>query len=191
MSGCSTDAVCCPPGGTPIDPEPTAPAHFPRMLRGKNSGRATIGGFTGTWVRLFLPRCTGEVGGGGFVKRAERGSATILVLVVLAGLILSGATIATLGQGQIAAVRAQTAADAAALAAAPATFRGGSPTVIAAEYAKANGALLVDCQCAVDTTWRTRRAKVTVQVPIEVFGLGRVTITRSATAEFEPVALLR
>ena len=61
MSRCSTDAVCCPPGGTPIDPEPTAPAHFPRMLRGKNSGRATIGDFTGTWVRLFLPRCTGEV----------------------------------------------------------------------------------------------------------------------------------
>ncbi len=123
--------------------------------------------------------------------QGDRGSATIVVLAVLAALLLAAATIAALAQGQLAAVRAQTAADAAALAAAPATFLGGSPGALAAQYAEANGAVLVACKCAVDTTWRTRRSTVTVRVPIEVFGLGTVTITRSATAEFEPVALLR
>jgi len=121
----------------------------------------------------------------------ERGSATILILAVLAALLLAAATIGVLAQGQVAAVRAQTAADAAALAAAPATFRGDGPTRLAREYATANGAELVECACPVDQTWQTRRVTVTVRVPISVWVLKSVHITRSATAEFSPVALLR
>lgn len=120
----------------------------------------------------------------------DRGSATVLIVALLAALLLAGAAIGVLAQGQVAAVRAQTAADAAALAAAPETFMGGSPLAMAREYAAANGAELVNCACPVDRTWQVRRITVTVQVPIDVWLLGGVVITRSATAEFEPVALL-
>ncbi len=121
----------------------------------------------------------------------DRGSATVLILALLAALLLAGAGIAVLGGGQLAAVRAQTAADAAALAAAPETFMGGSPLTLARQYASANGAELVTCTCQVDRTWQIRRVTVTVRVPIDVWLLGAVVIARSATAEFEPVALLR
>lgn len=121
----------------------------------------------------------------------ERGSATVLILAVLAALLVAAMTVGVLAQGQVAAVRAQTAADAAALAAAPATFRGDDPARLAREYANANGAELVDCACLADPSWQTRRATVTVRVPLSVWVLQSVHITRSATAEFRPVALLR
>lgn len=120
----------------------------------------------------------------------EQGSATVLILAVLAALMVAGATIGVLAQGQGAAVQAQTAADAAALAAAPETFVGNSPVEMARRFAVENGAELVACVCPVDRTWETRRTTVTVRVPIAVWLLGTVTITRSATAEFVPVALL-
>ncbi len=123
--------------------------------------------------------------------RSEQGSATVLVLAVLGALLLAGAGIGVLAQGQVAAIRAQTAADAAALAAAPETFLGGDPASLAREYAQANGATLILCECSVDETWQTRRVKVTVRVPLTIWTLGGVGVSRSATAEFAPVALLR
>jgi secretion/DNA translocation related TadE-like protein len=121
----------------------------------------------------------------------DRGSATVLILALLVALLLAGTAIGVLAQAQVAAVRAQTAADAAVLAAAPETFMGGSPLAMARQYAAANGTELVTCTCPVDRTWQIRRITVTVQVPLDVWLLGAVVISRSATAEFEPVALLR
>ena len=121
----------------------------------------------------------------------DRGSVTVLILALLAALLLAGAGIGVLAGGQMAAVRAQTAADAAALAAAPETFMGGSPLTLARQYASANGAELVTCVCPVDRTWQIRRVTVMVRVPLDVWLLEAVAISRSATAEFEPVALLR
>lgn len=114
-----------------------------------------------------------------------------MILALLAALAVAGAAIGVLAQAQIAAVRAQTAADASALAAAPETFRGGSPSELARRFARENGAELVTCECAVDRSWRTRRVTTAVRIPIRVYGLGTITVTRDATAEFEPVALLR
>lgn len=122
---------------------------------------------------------------------SERGSATVLVLAVLGALVLAAAGIGVLAQGQVAAIRAQTAADAAALAAAPETFLGGDPAILAREYAQANGAKLVECDCRLDPTWQTRRVTVTVRVPMAIWLLDNVGVNRSASAEFAPVELLR
>lgn len=122
--------------------------------------------------------------------RTERGSATVLVLAMLGALLLAGAGIGVLAQGQVAAIRAQTAADAAALAAAPETFFGKDPTNQAREYARVNGATLVECDCRLDPTWQTRRVKVSVRVPLAIWALDNAGVTRSAVAEFAPVALL-
>lgn len=121
----------------------------------------------------------------------EQGSATVSILAMLGALLLAGAGIGVLAQGQVAAIRAQTAADAAALAAAPETFLGGDPMALAREYAQANGATLTGCECPADATWQTRQVKVTVWVPLAIWSLGGVGVSRSAVAEFAPVALLR
>ena len=123
--------------------------------------------------------------------RSEQGSATVFVMSMLGALLLAGSGIGVLAQGQVAAIRAQTAADAAALAAAPETFFGGDPATLAREYAHANGATLIVCECPVDSTWQTRRVTVTVRVPLAIWTLGGVGVSRSAIAEFVPVALLK
>lgn len=90
--------------------------------------------------------------------------------------------------------RAAVAADAAALAAAPVTFRpfgaAGSPAREAAIFAASNGARLVSCTCPVDRGWRRRSVRVVVARTVDLLGAGSVTIGASSTAEFDPVQLL-
>lgn len=126
---------------------------------------------------------------------AERGSVAI-VIAVLAGLLaVLAAGLGGIGQVVAARETAQLAADAAALAAAPVTFRpfgaGGSPVDEARRYAEVNGARLVRCTgCERDGSWHRRVVEVEVEVSVDVFvfGLGRVEAT--AAAEFVPVQLL-
>ena len=93
---------------------------------------------------------------------SERGSMTIVVIgVVVLGLVLATGA-ARLGSALVARARADTAADAAALAAADmlALGRGEGAAVAAArDTADSNGASLVRCECA------GRDAEVTVSVP--------------------------
>ncbi len=127
--------------------------------------------------------------------RWERGSVT-LVAAVLVGLM----TVLAVGLGafaRIVAAReiAQTAADAAALGAAPVTFRpfGGDPDPgeVAARLASGNGGQLVRCTgCVVDLTWRRRVVEVAVRVEADLPGPGRIDVTALAAAEFLPVQLL-
>jgi hypothetical protein len=90
--------------------------------------------------------------------------------------------------------KAAGAADAAALAAAPVTFRAfgasGSPTDEAALFARANGATLVSCQCAVDRSWDTRTVVVTVERTASIPWMGSVRVRATSRATFEPAALL-
>ena len=101
------------------------------------------------------------------------------MLVVLAVLVLAtaDATRALLAVG-----RAQTAADAAALAAAQALVSpsGMDPVAAASRFAEANGGRLVTCRCGVGTT----EATVDVAVPAGHFLLlpGPDEVTRSARA---------
>jgi hypothetical protein len=91
--------------------------------------------------------------------------------------------------------QAQIAADAAALAAAPVTFRSfganGSPGDEAAIYAEVNGARLVACSCPVDSSWNTRTVAVVVAVPIEPVVLAATEVRAFSRAEFVPTSMQR
>lgn len=112
----------------------------------------------------------------------------VVVLVLIAG-------VGAVGTGIAAYVQAAGAADAAALAAAPVTFRAfgaqGAPHQEAARFASANGTLLVSCVCPVDRSWSTRTVIVTVSRSVELPGLGRFRVRATSRATFEPEALLR
>ncbi len=120
-----------------------------------------------------------------------------------AGILLVGVCVViltlTLGLGLVgsylrARVEATAAADAAALAAAPVTFRpfgaAGTPAQEAARFAAANGANLVSCSCPVDRSMEPRTVKVEVSRAVALWPVGRVTVTASSRAEFVPALLL-
>lgn len=80
---------------------------------------------------------------------SERGSVSVVVAAIVAAIVMLGLGAADLARVLVAASRAQTAADAAALAAAQelAIAGAGSPEDLAGEYAVRNAALLVSCDC--------------------------------------------
>ena len=111
----------------------------------------------------------------------------ILVLVLSLG-------IGAVGTGIAGYVHAAGAADAAALAAAPVTFRPfgarGSPRHEAARFASSNGTRLVQCVCRVDRSWSSRTVSVIVERSVDLPGLGTFKVRASSRATFEPEALL-
>jgi threonine dehydrogenase-like Zn-dependent dehydrogenase len=124
----------------------------------------------------------------------ERGSIAI-VLVAVIGLI-AVLTAALGGVARVVAAQhtAQMAADAAALAAAPVTFRQTNPNesalVAAGRLAVANGGRLVDCfGCAADPSWKPRIVEVTVAVDVDLPALGPSSVSAVAAAEFDPIRL--
>ncbi len=126
--------------------------------------------------------------------KREQGSAAVLLLAV-AGLVLVLALgVADAGIAFSARLQTAAAADAAALAAAPVTFRpfgaAGSPAAEARRLALANGAVLTKCSCPVDRTWRSRVVEVVVERRVTLLGLGTITVRASSRAEFAPVALI-
>lgn len=127
--------------------------------------------------------------------RSEDGAVAVLVMVMVALLMLLGAGLGSVGVIESARLRAQSAADAAALAAAPLTFRrfgaSSGPEREAARMAERNGARLLECSgCAVDSSWQPRTVEVVVEVLAEVPLIGRRTVTAAAAAEFVPTMLL-
>jgi secretion/DNA translocation related TadE-like protein len=120
------------------------------------------------------------------VSNGERGSVTVLLAgAIFAGLVM-GIVIAGTGQVLAARFQASTAADSAALAAAPATFRG-DPAAEARLFAEANGAHLLSCDCRHDPTWSPRTVETLVEVTVNVLGLGPRTIRAKGRAEYVPV----
>lgn len=106
--------------------------------------------------------------------RGERGAATIVVIGVFALGMALMLCASRLGVAMLARARAETAADAAALAAADTLALGGDAAAAndqAAAVAEANGARLVGCDCS------GRFATATVEVDAPV--LGRVARARS------------
>ena len=96
---------------------------------------------------------------------AERGSVTVLSAAVMAALVVLAMGASDVARVLHAASRAQTAADAAALAAAQALAidePGPEPTELAGEYAARNGAALETCACDPGTF----EASVTVRLPV-------------------------
>ena len=122
-------------------------------------------------------------------------SGSLVVGGALVGLILVMiVAVAAVGGGIGAYTKAANAADAAALAAAPVTFRpfgaSGTPAHEAALFARANGTRLVSCRCPIDRSWETRTVAVTVERIISIPGIGTVRVHATSRATFEPVALL-
>jgi secretion/DNA translocation related TadE-like protein len=118
------------------------------------------------------------------VRRAERGSVTVLVAGVL--LLVGVLTLASVDllRALEAKARAQTAADAAALAAAQeiAAPSGIDPTRVAEEFAARNGAALLECRCSSGGS----DAIVRVEVPVSMVFVGPDrTVTRTARAVIE------
>jgi secretion/DNA translocation related TadE-like protein len=127
------------------------------------------------------------------MNREERGSATLVVVFVL-GLVLT----AVIGLGSLAILygartEASIAADAAALAAAVATYPpagAGTPQAEASRYATANGAVVVTCTCTVDPSFASRTVTVIVEKEVSVPFFGTLRVKAGARGEFDPVAWL-
>ena len=126
--------------------------------------------------------------------RDERGSVTVVTVGVIAVGFLLVVGLVAVGQLAAGRIQATNAADAAALAAAPVTFRSfgarGSPFDEAAIFAAANHAQLVDCRCPLDSSYAPRTVTVTVQIKVDVVGYRGVTIRATSSAEFRPTVLL-
>ena len=126
---------------------------------------------------------------------SERGSVAIVAAALIGLLAVLTAGLGGLAQVVAARGQAQMAADAAALAAAPVTFRmfgaHGSARGEAGRFAEANSARLVRCAgCESDPSWQSRIVEVVVSVEVNVLGLGVSSVSAKSAAEFNPVLLL-
>jgi secretion/DNA translocation related TadE-like protein len=125
---------------------------------------------------------------------SERGSASLALLGV-AGLVLVLAMgLVAVGNLLRARVEASTAADAAALAAAPVTFlpfgARGTPSEEAARFAALNGARIISCSCPVDHSWEPRTVEVRTERVVAIWPLGVFRVQGVGRAEFVPALLL-
>ena len=120
---------------------------------------------------------------------------SLIVVATMAVLVVVALTIVALAGAETASERAVGAAEAAALAAAPATFSplagGRAPADHARALALANGAELVRCDCETNASYAARTVVVTVRYRTTIPVLGTVHLERTAAAEFEPIRLLR
>lgn len=125
---------------------------------------------------------------------SQSGAASGLMLSVMVMAIVVVWMVAAVAIAGSAKMRAESAADGAALAAAPVTFRpfgaSGNAASEAARFARANGAELVSCSCPDDPTWDLRTVEVKVIVYARIPGLGKVAVRASSRATFDPLALL-
>jgi secretion/DNA translocation related TadE-like protein len=114
------------------------------------------------------------------VRHPERGSVTIVVAGVLAATIVLAMGAADVARVYLVAAQAQTAADAAALAAAQelAVPSGTEPEDVASVFAGRNGADLVACECSSDATEAVVEVRVAVG-PLLLFADDRVVVAEA------------
>ena len=124
----------------------------------------------------------------------ERGSASLALLGVTALVMVLAVGLVAVGSVMRARIEASTAADAAALAAAPVTFlpfgAKGTPTEEAARFASLNGARLLSCICPLDESWEARTIEVRTERMVEIWPLGEFAVEAVGRAEFVPALLL-
>ncbi len=129
------------------------------------------------------------------MRRGEAGSATVVIVGVVALACVLGLFVADVAVYVRARTAASVAADAAALAAAPVTFAAfgatGTPADEARRFAAGNGGVLVSCDCAIDRSWAAREVRVVVAVPADLLLFGPRLVHASSHAEFDPTALPR
>ena len=120
----------------------------------------------------------------------DRGSATPVLVAVVAMLAVLALAAAQVGVLVAARAQAANAADAAALAAAVATYPsaapGLSPWVSADGVVRLNGARLDRCSCEVNPSLNPRSVTVVAAVPVDVPLFGVLTVRAASSAEFDP-----
>ena len=124
--------------------------------------------------------------------RAERGAVSIVAVTGALVLCLGALGAADLGAMLFARARAQSAADAAALAAvteqAPVLERGSDPEQAARDEAERNGATLTRCECSVGSTEATVEVTITPRLGFLSGWFGR-SARASARAALDPDVL--
>lgn len=123
----------------------------------------------------------------------ERGAMTMAMAGVVAIVAFLAVAVAGLGMLFAARTQATNAADAAALAAAVATYPAASgvdPELAAVRAARANGARVVECLCPRNGGLVVRTVEVTTAVAVEVPVFGSLTVRSRARAEFDPLRWL-
>ena len=110
----------------------------------------------------------------------QGGSVSIVVAAVLAATLVLAMGAADVARVYLVAAQAQTAADAAALAAAQelAIPSGTEPEVVASAFADRNGADLVACECSPDATEAVVEVRVAVG-PLLLFADDRVVVAEA------------
>lgn len=101
--------------------------------------------------------------------------------------------VASIGILYGAKAKAQTAADAGALAAAVATYPPvgrGAPAAVARSVVADNGSRLVSCRCGTDASLSERTVEVVASVGVSVPIFGTVEVGASSRAEFDPMRWL-
>jgi uncharacterized membrane protein len=124
---------------------------------------------------------------------SERGAIAVLAAAIVALALLGVVLAGDAARLVVLRTSAQTAADAAALAAGPLTFestQATAPVAEAARFAAANGATLIFCDCPVDPVWRPRTVIVEVEVEVQRSWLGVTKVVARAAAEFDPTVWL-
>jgi len=116
---------------------------------------------------------------------------TVLMSAAVAIVAILGFAVTSIGALYAARAQAQTASDAAALAAAVATYPPTgtpNPTVVARDFASRNDAGLVSCRCPRDPTLSPRTVTVVTSVRADVPIFGVLMVRASSRAEFDPGA---
>lgn len=119
--------------------------------------------------------------------RSEQGTIAVLAVVVMGIVLLMAVALLDVAAVLSARSRAQTAADAAALAAAPATFQlETTPREAARRMAEANHARLVSCRCRNDVRGVVRVVSVSTEVIARLWLWEDVRVRAFSRAEFDP-----
>ena len=124
------------------------------------------------------------------MRRSEAGSSSLLAIAAVAVALVVAVLVVDVGILVAGRLQVAAAADAAALAAAPVTFRSfgaaGGPVAEAARFADANGARLVSCVCAVDATLAERTVRVVVASHVDLLLFGRLAVSAESAASYRP-----
>ena len=121
--------------------------------------------------------------------KSETGSSMVLMAGLVGLTVAVSLAVVGLGLAYSARAQAQTASDAAALAAAVGTYPPagiGNPLDRARRVAAVNGARVLSCSCPVDASMRPRVATVMTAVAVDAPVFGRLQVVATSRAEFDP-----
>ena len=125
---------------------------------------------------------------------SDSGASGIVMVAIVGAALVASFLIADLSVLLAARLDAAGAADAAALAAAPATFpqgrRSERPAEAAGRVGAANGVRVVACRCSIDPSWAPRRVEVVVARDVDLVILGPIEVHATGAAEFAPTRVV-